>query len=115
STNRPMMSIPNSAPPSPPKVAGAATAPLLPPNIVIYASDVPASALHGSWSMASDPTSPGGVKIASTDNGVAYTASPLAAPSSYVDISFTATAGTAYRFWLRLKATSDSKWNDSVW
>jgi hypothetical protein len=93
----------------------AGAAPLPSPNIVINASDVPASALHGSWSLASDPTSPGDVKIVSTDNGIAHAASALAAPADYVDITFSVNAGTSYRFWLRLKASSDSKWNDSVW
>jgi hypothetical protein len=85
------------------------------PNVVIYASDIPASALHGWWSRASDATSPSGVKLVTTNVGVANTTSPLAAPSDYVDVTFNANAGTAYRIWLRLQALNNDKSNDAVW
>ena len=65
------------------------------PEIVIYASDVPPANLHGSWTSASDPTSPGGVKLVTTDTGFAATNAPLAAPDHYVDVTFTRDAGNA--------------------
>ena len=101
STTGPVWSFTTTAPP--------------PANVVIYASDIPASALHGNWQAASDPTSPNATKILSVDNGLATTSAPLAAPTDYVDVTFTAQAGINYTLWLRLKATANSKFNDSIW
>jgi hypothetical protein len=85
-----------------------------PANVVIYASDIPASARHGSWSAATDPTSPNGTKLVTPDNGVAQTTSALASPTDYVDVTFAAQAGT-YTLWMRLQAAANSKFNDSIW
>jgi hypothetical protein len=92
------------------------TAPAFPGegNIVIDASDIPSSSLHGSWSVASDESSPGGVKLITPDNGWSTTDAPLAAPTDYVDVTFNAPANT-YHVWVRLKATGDTKWSDAVW
>ena len=87
--------------------------PQSPTDIVIYASDIPDSALHGTWTRASDPTSPQNVKIVTPDNGVMTAA--LASPTDYVDVPFNAIAGTPYTLWLRLQALNNSKFNDSVW
>jgi hypothetical protein len=89
--------------------------PTQPGNIVIYASDVPANALHGSWSIANDASSPEGKRLQTTDAGFAATNAPLASPAHYVDVTFTAQANVPYRIWLRLKALGNSKWNDAVW
>jgi len=94
------------APPPPPPGAT---------NVVIYASDIPASARHGSWTAMSDGSSPNGVKLATPDQGVANTANALASPTDYVDVTFNANAGTPYRIWLRMQATGNSKLNDSLW
>ena len=56
-----------------------------------------------------------GSSPATSDLGVANTANALAAPSDYVAVTFNAAAGTPYTIWLRLKAWSDSKFNDSLW
>jgi phosphatidylserine/phosphatidylglycerophosphate/cardiolipin synthase-like enzyme/regulation of enolase protein 1 (concanavalin A-like superfamily) len=96
----------SSTPPPPPPAAS---------NVVIYASDIPASALHGSWSVASDAGSPSSVKLVTTDAGVSNPNNPLASPTDYVDVTFDAVAGTPYRIWLRLKALNNSKFNDAVW
>jgi hypothetical protein len=85
------------------------------PNIVIYASDIPTTALHGAWTVASDATSPNGTKLSTPDAGFASTDTPLASPTHYVDVTFSAPAGTPYRLWLRLKAINNSKFNDSLW
>jgi hypothetical protein len=90
-------------------------APPPPSEIVIYASDVNAAALHGSWSAAADATSPNGTRLQTTNTGFAVTNAPLANPTHYVDVTFDAPAGVPYRIWLRLKALDDSKWNDAVW
>ena len=85
------------------------------PDVVIDASDVPSDRIHGSWSKQSDSTSPGGIKLQTTDLGVSNTASPLAAPVDYFDATFTAIAGQQYTLWLRLKALGNNKFNDAVW
>lgn len=95
--------------PPPPPPPPAAT------DVVIYASDIPAAALHGAWSLGADAGSPGSVALVSTDTGFAATNAPLANPAHYVDVTFNAEAGTPYRIWLRLKALNDSKYNDAVW
>jgi hypothetical protein len=86
-----------------------------PSDIVIYASDIPTSALHGSWSVGADGGSPNNVRLQTTDTGFAAANAPLASPAHYVDVTFNAPAGVPYRIWLRLKALNDSKWNDAVW
>jgi hypothetical protein len=87
----------------------------VPAEIVIYANDVPASALHGSWGFASDSSAAGGTKLITPDRGVSNTTAALAAPTDYIDISFEAAADTPYRLWLRMRALDNSKYNDSVW
>jgi hypothetical protein len=59
--------------------------------------------------------SPSGVKLVTADNGLSVPNAALAAPADYVDLTFTANANTPYTFWMRLQATANSKWNDSVW
>jgi hypothetical protein len=96
----------------------ASSAPPPSPNagtIVIYASDIPAASRHGSWSSAVDSASPNGVRLETTDAGVANTNNPLASPIDYVDVTFSANSGTPYTLWLRLRATGNSKLNDSLW
>src|SRR5262249_45446239 len=81
-------------------------------EIVLYAAD--AASLHGNWSRVSDSSAAGGQRLSSADNGGSWTAGPLASPANYVDFTFSAPANTPYRVWLRLRAGSDSKFNDSV-
>jgi len=64
---------------------------------------------------STDATSPNSTKLMTPDNGVANTNSPLASPADYVDVTFTANANTPYTLWLRMKATANSKFNDSLW
>ena len=84
-------------------------------NIVIYASDIPTASLRGSWSTASDSTSPQGIKLVTPDAGAAHTSAPLASPNDYVDVSFNAVASTPYTLWLRMRALNNSRYNDAVW
>src|SRR5260221_7728229 len=84
-------------------------------DIVIYASDTPASAIHGAWTLASDPTSPHGTKLVTPVGGQSDLTVPLASPTDYVDVTLTANAGTPYTFWTRLEASNNSKASDSVW
>jgi hypothetical protein len=90
-------------------------APKPPTDIVIYASDVAAAALHGGWSVAADPTSPNQVKLITPNNGVTQLDIPLAAPAQYFDVAFEPIAGTPYTVWIRLKALDNAKANDAVW
>ena len=46
---------------------------------------------------------------------MANTTNALASPTDYVDVRFSAPAGTAYTVWLRLKAAANSKLNDSLY
>jgi hypothetical protein len=98
-----------SAPPPPPPPPSPTS------EVVMYASDLPATVLHGAWSIAADSRSPNGVKAYTADAGWATTDAPLANPTSYVDVTFTAAAGVPYRVWLRLKAEGNLKANDAVW
>src|SRR6266480_5272562 len=82
-------------------------------EIVIHASDV--TAIHGTWAKVSDATAAEGIKLSTPDNAATLVDPPLAAPSNYFDASFNAAGNTSYRLWLRIKATGNSKWNDSLW
>jgi len=95
-----------STPPPPPPSA---------PDIVVYASDIPASALHGAWSSGADSTAPNGVKLLTTDAGFIAANQPLSSPADYVDVNVNVQAGVPYRIWLRLKALNNLKSNDAVW
>src|SRR5439155_2466890 len=53
-------------------------------NVVVYASDVPATGLHGSWTKTGDASAAAGVKLATPDRGTAHTNSPLGDPNDYV-------------------------------
>jgi hypothetical protein len=67
------------------------------------------------WSKASDPSSPNGITLTTPDNGFAVANAPLAAPTDYFDVPFTANAGTPYTIWMRLQALDNSKFCDAVW
>jgi hypothetical protein len=67
------------------------------------------------WSAGSDPTSPNGVSLVTPFIGWSIPNAPLAAPADYIDVTFTATANTAYTLWLRMESLNNSKWSDSVW
>jgi regulation of enolase protein 1 (concanavalin A-like superfamily)/phosphatidylserine/phosphatidylglycerophosphate/cardiolipin synthase-like enzyme len=94
------------SPPPPPPTAS---------DVVVYASDVALSAVHGAWGQVADSSAASGVSLGTPDNGVANTNAALASPSDYVDVTFTAEAATPYRIWLRLKALNNNKYNDSLW
>jgi hypothetical protein len=97
------------------RVTVTAAAPPPAPDIVIYANDIPASAIHGVWTKTSDGSAAAGVALTTPDNGSPTISEPLGAPDDYVDVTFTAVPNTPYTLWLRVMAASDSKWNDSVW
>lgn len=89
------------------------TAQAAPPDVVLYATDAVRTA--GAWTRTPDTTAAGGMKLASTDNGWSATASALASPTHFVEFSFDAPPNTAYRVWVRLRALSNNKNNDSLY
>ena len=83
-----------------------------PPEVVLYASE--AVRRSGNWTLQSDSTAALGKRNGSTDYGW-LGQSVSATPSNFLEWTFSAVAGTRYRTWLRLRATGNSKDNDSVW
>jgi hypothetical protein len=81
-------------------------------DIVLYASEAPVRV--GNWTVVSDSTAAGGARIANSNLGAPKLIDPVANPSSYFEVSFTALANTAYRLWIRGKAENDDWANDSV-
>ena len=107
-----------SAPPAdnpPPPTGNPPPAGSPPADVVVYAADVPASAVHGGWNFATDATSPNGIKLTTEATGQSHTGAPLASPADYVDVAFTAAGGVPYTLWLRLAAFNNAKASDSVW
>jgi hypothetical protein len=82
-------------------------------DIVLYPSE--AATVRGNWSAAASAGAAEGRSMTSANLGWSTTAAPLASPANYFEMSFSAPAGTAYRVWLRLRASGNSKWNDAVW
>jgi endonuclease/exonuclease/phosphatase family metal-dependent hydrolase len=83
------------------------------PEIVLYASE--SAVAQGQWAATTSSGAAGGRSMKSTDQGFSSPNAPLASPSHYFEATFDAPAGTTYRVWLRLRAQSNSKWNDAVW
>jgi exonuclease III len=73
-----------------------------------------ASTIAGTWSVVADATAAGGRALWNPDAGAARPAAAAAAPANYVELTFTAEAGRAYRLWLRGRADRDHWANDSA-
>jgi hypothetical protein len=88
-----------------------------PGDIVIYASDVPTASLSGAWAFVADGSAAAGVKLKTADGaaGSVVIDPPLASPTHYFDVTFSAPANTTYTLWLRMQAEANSKLNDSLW
>jgi endonuclease/exonuclease/phosphatase family metal-dependent hydrolase len=82
-------------------------------DIVLYSSDV--TVMAGGEARVSSSTGAGGQKITTNDGGWSTTSEPLASPWQYIEATISPQANTPYHVWLRLHATGESKWNDSVW
>jgi len=100
-----------------PKSSGGGSAPPPPPppgagEIVLRASDV--SVLVGAWRKEADGTAAGGQRVRHPNAGAAKITSPVASPANYIEVTFSAEAGTPYRIWIRGKADADDWANDSV-
>jgi hypothetical protein len=82
-------------------------------DVVLYGSDV--TNIQGNWAQWSGGDAAGGQYMASVDYGWSSTSNALASPGDYFEAQFNAASSTPYHVWLRLRAGSNSKWNDSVW
>lgn len=82
-------------------------------DVVLYSSDF--STIRGNWAIATSGGAAGGQVLSSTDAGWSTPNNPLAAPSDYVEATFSAPSSTPCHVWVRLRAANDSKYNDSVW
>jgi len=96
-----------------------ALAALAAPSVAAAQSDivlVPSapSARAGKWAVVSDSTATGGAAIRHPNANAAKLTTAKASPSDYFELTFTATANTAYRIWLHGKAESNHWGNDSV-
>ena len=101
--------IPKPIAPPPPPPAPAAS------DIVIWALDIPFSNLFGNWTRAFDGGAAGQTVVRSPDTGAGKVSTPSANPTNYLDMTFNAEAGRAYRLWVRGKAQNDYWGNDSIW
>jgi Putative Ig domain len=82
-------------------------------EIVMYAAAAPVVA--GSWSKVADATAAGGYRMWNPDAGAAKLLAPFAAPATYFELTFNATAGVPYHLWMRGRADADYYGNDSVY
>jgi hypothetical protein len=82
-------------------------------DVILRAAD--ATIVGSAWTVVSDSTAAGGSRIANADARAPKATAPLASPASYVELSFNADAGTAYRLWIRGKAQGNSYQNDSAY
>jgi hypothetical protein len=83
------------------------------PEVVIYATDIARTV--GAWRSVPDASAANGMKLVTADLGWATIDAPLPSPNDYLEATFDAPAGIAYRLWLRLRATGDTKYSESVW
>jgi hypothetical protein len=82
-------------------------------DIVLRASTATISG--SAWTVVADATAAGGSRLANPNAGAAKKTAPLAAPPSYVEMTFDAEAGIPYHLWLRLTAEKNSWANDSIY
>jgi hypothetical protein len=94
----------SSTPPPPPSSSST--------EIVLYAAE---AAITGTgWTVQTDSTAAGGKRIWNPNANVAKITTAVAAPASYIELTFTADAGRPYRLWVRGRAEGNSYANDSV-
>ena len=82
-------------------------------EVVLHSTDV--TTMKGNWTRVSDSSAASSQRMSSADNGWSSTSNALSSPASYFEASFTAQAWVKYRVWVRLRATNNSKWNESIW
>ena len=82
-------------------------------EIVLYASQAPVKV--GNWSSVADSSAAGGARLSNTDFGAGKVTTAAANPADYAELTFNASAGTAYRLWIRGRTLNNSPYNDSVY
>jgi phosphatidylserine/phosphatidylglycerophosphate/cardiolipin synthase-like enzyme len=86
-----------------------------PPTIVLWSARAAPSGIVGTaWQPLPDGSAAGGSGLWNPDGARPKVAPALATPDSYVEMTFTATAGIPYHLWVRLRAQNNSLSNDSV-
>ena len=81
-------------------------------EIVLHAAQ--ASGRAGAWQLVADGAAASGQRAWNPDAGGAKVVTAAAQPSDYIEFTFNAEAGRAYRLWIRGKAEADAWTNDSV-
>jgi len=84
------------------------------PDVVIWATNVAASGIHGGWAKEANSTAAGQTVLRNPDRGSAKLSTAMASPVDYFDVSFNVQAGVPYRIWMRGRADNDYWGNDSV-
>src|SRR4029079_6906558 len=82
-------------------------------DVVLYASQGVQG--FGNYFIVNDATAARGARLDNPDAGAEKLTAALANPPNYVELQFTAQAGTAYRLWIRGKAQDDNPFNDSIY
>jgi endonuclease/exonuclease/phosphatase family metal-dependent hydrolase len=82
-------------------------------DVILYAKDATVSGT--AWSKNADSTAAGSTALINPNLNQAKIAAPLAVPTSFAEISFSALANTQYHLWLRMKAADNDYNNDSVY
>jgi hypothetical protein len=85
------------------------------PTIVLWTAHVaPAGIVGSAWQLLTDASAAGGAAIWNPDAAQPKLSPAPANPASYVELTFTATAGIPYHLWVRLRAQNNALANDSV-
>ena len=82
------------------------------PDVVLYAKKASVAA---GWTVTPDASAAGGARLQNPNAGAAKLTTPLASPTQFFEMTFSAEAGIGYRLWMRGKATSNHWTNDSVY
>jgi hypothetical protein len=82
-------------------------------EVVLYAREAVASVGH--VQVVADVEAAGGARMYFTNAGAPKVATPQTTPDTYVELTFTADAGTPYHVWIRGVALADCWCNDSAW
>jgi hypothetical protein len=98
---------PGSQPPPPP--------PPPPPSADEIALYMDRAVPTGNWTFTSDATAAAGIRLQNANLGQPKVLVPAAAPVDAFDLTFAATAGQAYRLWVRGRAQGNDYSNDSVY
>ena len=85
-------------------------------EVLVRAADLPAAAIRGTeWIRTNQGDAAGGAMILNLDRGAAKRAAASSAPGSYVEFTVNAAAGVPYYLWMRMRASSNSYSNDSLY